>query len=98
MQSVSLGTNVIDALTLEGTREITTVAVGAYGNSKPLTITRELWHSPELDLDVVITKTDPRSGRFTRKIEILSRNEPDPEYFAIPADYTFLDNRPKVKK
>jgi hypothetical protein len=98
MVSSSLGTNVIDALTVEGTRETTSVAAGAYGNSKPLVITRELWHSPELDLDVVISKTDPRSGTFVRKLEIISRNEPDPDYFTIPSDYTFLDNRPTARK
>jgi|SRR5580658_1028079 hypothetical protein len=98
MESVSLGTNVMDALTVEGRRETTSVAAGAYGNSKPMVITREIWHSQELDLDVSITKIDPRSGMFTRKVEILSRTEPDPEYFTIPSDYTFLDNRPKSKK
>lgn len=97
-ESVSLGTNVMDALTVEGIRETTSVVAGAYGNSKPLVITRELWHSPELDLDISITKTDPRSGQFTRKIEILSRTEPEPQYFSIPGDYTFLDNRPTAKK
>ena len=98
MVSASLGTSVIDALTVEGTRETTSVAAGAYGNSKPLVITRDLWHSPELDLDVMISKTDPRSGTFVRKVEIISRNEPDPEYFTIPSDYTFLDNRPTARK
>ena len=76
-------------------RETTSVAAGAYGNSKPLVITREVWHSPELDLDVSITKTDPRSGTFMRKIEILSRGEPNPEYFTVPDDYVFLDDRPR---
>jgi hypothetical protein len=94
-ESLSLGTSVIDALTVEGTRATTSVAAGAYGNSKPFVITRDVWHSPELDLDVSITKSDPRSGTFLRKIEILSRGEPDPEYFTIPGDYTLLDNRPK---
>jgi len=98
METVSLGTSVMDALTVDGMRETTSVAAGAYGNSKPLVITRELWHSPELDLDVSITKTDPRSGTFTRKIEILSRAEPDPDYFTIPSDYTFLDNLPRPNK
>jgi hypothetical protein len=98
MESVSLGTSVMETLTVEGIRETTFVAAGAYGNSKPLIITRELWHSPELDLHISITKTDPRSGQFTRKIEILSRTEPDPQYFSIPGDYTFLDNRPDGEK
>jgi hypothetical protein len=92
MQSVRLGSSVIDALTVEGRRESTSVAAGAYGNPEPLLITREIWHSSELDLDVSVTKTDPRSGIQIRKIEILSRNEPDPDYFAIPADYTKLNN------
>ena len=98
MQSVSLGTSVMDALTVEGTRETTSVAAGAYGNSEPLLITRDVWHCSELNLDVAVTKSDPRSGSFARKIEILSRSEPDPDYFAIPSDYTFLDNRPAAKK
>jgi hypothetical protein len=94
METTSLGTSVIDALTVEGRRETTSVAAGAYNNSKPLSITRDIWHSPELDLDVAITKSDPRSGTFARKIEIVSRGEPDPEYFTIPKDYTMFDNRP----
>jgi hypothetical protein len=96
--SVSLGSSVMDALVLDGRRETTTVAAGAYNNKEPMVITREIWHSPELDLDVSITKGDPRGGTFARKIEILSRSEPDPEYFAIPSDFTFVDNRPVVKK
>ena len=79
----------IESLNVEGTREIPSVAARAYGNSKPLVIAREIWHSPELDLHVSITKTDPRSGIFMRKIEILSRSEPDPDYFTIRAIIRF---------
>lgn len=91
-QSVSLGSSVIDAIAVEGRRETTYVAAGAYGNRQPLLITREIWHSPELHLDISITKTDPRSGIQARKIEIVSRNEPDPDYFTIPSNYAQLDN------
>jgi hypothetical protein len=98
MEKADLGTSVLDALTVVGIRETTSVAAGAYNNSNPLLITREVWHSPELDLDVAVTKSDPRSGTFARKIEILSRTEPDPDYFTIPKDYTILDNRPQKKK
>ena len=98
MESVSLGTSVIDALTVTGTKETTSVAAGAYGNEEAMVITREVWHSPELDLDVTITKTDPRSGTHRRTIEIISRGEPDAEYFTIPMGYTFFDNRPVAKK
>lgn len=95
MQSVSLGSNVIDTLVVDGRRETTSVA---YGNRQPLLITREIWHSPELDLDVSVSKTDPRSGIQLRKIEIVSRSEPDPDYFAIPSDYSQLDNTRSAKQ
>jgi len=92
-ESVSLGTDVIESVPVSGTREITTIAAGAYGNHEPITTTKEVWHSPELDLDVSITRTDPRGGRQTRRLTEISRGEPDPDYFAIPADYKMLDNR-----
>ncbi len=98
MESVSLGTSVIDSLTVTGTKETISVAAGTYGNRETMVIIREVWHSPELDLDVSITKTDPRSGTHTRTIEIISRGEPDAEYFTIPTEYTFFDSRPVAKK
>jgi hypothetical protein len=97
MERTDLGTSVMDALTVNGVRETTSVAAGAYNNAKPMVITRDVWRSPELDLDLAITKTDPRSGTFVRKIEIGSSGEPDADYFSIPKDYTLLDNRPLKK-
>ncbi len=97
-ESISLGTDVIESVAVSGTREITTIAAGAYGNREPITTTKEVWHSPELDLDVSITRTDPRWGRQTRRLTEISRGEPDPDYFAIPADYKMLDNRTPAKQ
>jgi hypothetical protein len=96
-QSLSLGTNVIESLNVVGTRETTTIAAGAYGNRQPMVTSKEVWHSPELDLDVSITRTDPRWGTQTRQITEISLGQPDAEYFSIPADYKLLDNRPPAK-
>jgi len=98
METISLGSSVIDALAVDGRRETTSVAAGVYGNPQPLVITREIWHSPELNLDISITKTDPRSGVQTRKIEIVSRGEPDADYFTIPSDYTQFKNTRGTKR
>jgi hypothetical protein len=97
-ESVSLGTDVIEALTVTGTRETTTIATGAYGNHRPIITTKEVWHSPELDLDVSTMRTDPRNGTQTRKITEISRAEPDAQYFSIPSDYEMLDNRVHAKQ
>jgi len=61
-QSISLGTREMESLTVVGTRETTVIATGAYGNRQPIVTTKEVWHSPDLDLDVLITRTDPRWG------------------------------------
>jgi hypothetical protein len=98
IESVNLGTDVIESLNVVGTRETATIAAGAYGNQQPIVTNKEVWHSPQLDLDVSITRVDPRWGTQTRKITEISRGEPDPEYFAIPADYKLLDNRPSAKQ
>jgi hypothetical protein len=97
-ESVSLGTDVIEALTVTGTRETTTIAMGAYGNHRPIIATKEVWRSPELGLDVSTTRTDPRNGTETRRITEITRAEPDAQYFSIPADYEMLDNRVHAKQ
>jgi hypothetical protein len=45
-----------------------------------------------------LRRMDPRWGTQTRKIIEISRGEPDPEYFSIPADYNLLDNRPSAEQ
>jgi hypothetical protein len=96
--SVSLGKRVIESEVVEGTRETTVIAAGAYGNRDSIVRTEEVWHSPDLDLDLLITRTDPRWGTQTRKMTEISRADPDPAFFTIPADYKMLDNRPPSKQ
>src|SRR5271155_4390260 len=84
---VSLGTLKLDGLEVVGKREITTIAARVVGNPKPIVTVKEVWYSPELDLDVAIKKVDPRTGTLTREMKNLSRGEPDPKYFAVPGDF-----------
>jgi len=97
-ESISLGSQEIESLTVVGTRETTVIAAGAYGNRQPIVTTKEVWRSPELDLDVSISCTDPRWGAQTRRMTEISRAEPGAENFAIPADYKLLDDRPPAKQ
>jgi hypothetical protein len=91
-ESVSLGTRKLNGLDVVGTRETTTIAAGVNGNPKPIVKVKEVWHSPELDLDVFIKKVDPRTGTLTQELKDLSRGDPDPKYFAVPRDFVF-DNK-----
>lgn len=91
MSSESLGTQLINGVQAEGHRTIQTIPAEAQGNDRPITVTVETWYSPELKLTVLSKRLDPRSGDATTQILNLSRAEPDPFLFTVPAGYSIVD-------
>ncbi len=87
----SLGTETIDGLVIKGTRTTTVYPVGSFGNDRPVTVVRERWVSPELLVIVVQKVSDPRTGEFSSRLTNISRSEPDPSLFQIPAGYEVID-------
>ncbi|HEY6370048.1 MAG TPA: hypothetical protein VIX37_05685 [Candidatus Sulfotelmatobacter sp.] len=86
------------AVEVLGTRETTTLKAGAVGNSQPLVTTREFWYSPDLQIILAVTRKDPREGtRVIRGVD-LSRSEPDPAMFQVPAGFVVPDLRRGSKK
>ena len=86
-----LGTQVIDGVSVHGSRITTVIPTGAQGNDGPITTTRDSWYSPDLNMVIQTVSNDPRSGTQTTGIANLSRAEPDPGLFMIPPDYTIID-------
>jgi hypothetical protein len=86
--SESLGSQLIEGMTAEGTRTTTTWAVGSVGNDREIIATSETWFSKQLGVAVLTKSSDPRSGEFTTKLTDISLAEPDPALFMPPADYT----------
>lgn len=89
----SLGSQVIEGIYTNGTRETTTVNPGVLGNDKPLVSTREFWYSDELENNLAVTRIDPREGKQVIWISDISRSEPDPSLFRIPIGYSVRDQR-----
>jgi hypothetical protein len=89
----SLGTDVIDGLSVVGTRETVTVNAGVVGNSQPLVSTKEFWYSADLGINLAVTRKDPREGTQVIHVVDLSRTEPDPTMFQVPAGYAVQDHR-----
>jgi hypothetical protein len=89
--SESLGTQVIEGVTAEGTRRTTTWAVGTVGNDREIVVTNETWFSRQLQVTVLTKTSDPRSGETTTKLANISLAEPDPSLFMPPLDYTIKD-------
>jgi hypothetical protein len=92
-----LGADVIEGVSVTGTRETSTIDAGAIGNEKPITITSERWYSPDLQLEVKSVRSDPRMGTTTHTLTNLTRSEPDASLFKVPSDYEKTDEpRPGV--
>jgi hypothetical protein len=93
----SLGNDLIDGLDVVGTRETLTIGTGMDGNSQPLTVVEEGWYSPDLEVNLSITRKDPREGTVVVHVVDLSRSEPDPALFEVPTNYTVSDTRHSTK-
>jgi hypothetical protein len=93
----SLGTNIVDELNVVGTRETLTINAGVIGNNQPVVTTREFWYSSDLEVNLSVTRKDPREGTQVIQLVDVSRSEPDPSLFQVPADFTVVDMRASAK-
>jgi hypothetical protein len=84
----TLGTQTINGVNAEGTRITRTIAAGQIGNDKPLQVVFERWYSPDLQVLVKSTRTDPRFGTTTYTLSNIQRTEPAANLFTVPSDYT----------
>jgi hypothetical protein len=82
-----LGAESIGGVYAEGKRITRIIPAGTEGNDRDFSVITETWESSELGIDVLRKTTDPRSGVTTREAKNLTRAEPDPALFQIPADY-----------
>jgi hypothetical protein len=87
VQSEALGQSVIENVDATGSREITTLPAGQFGDQKAEPIVKEFWYSPRLGLNLVTKRFDPRSGSQNFVVNRVSLSEPDPKLFVPPADY-----------
>lgn len=95
LKKESLGTQTINGVIAEGTRTTRTIPAGQIGNEKPLQIVSERWYSPDLQIVVKSTRTDPRSGTTTYTVSNIQRTEPAATLFSVPADFTVQSGGPQ---
>ncbi|HVO57337.1 MAG TPA: hypothetical protein VMT51_06520 [Dongiaceae bacterium] len=91
----SLGTQVINGLSVQGTRYTRTIPAGQVGNDKPITIVREEWYSPDLQIVVQSKHSDPFMGETTYTVSNIQRAAPNAALFTVPSDYTVSDAPPR---
>lgn len=86
-----LGSQLINGVSVNGTRTTMTIPAGQIGNDNPIGIVDEVWKSPDLQVIVQSQHTDPRSGTTKYSLTSISRGEPSTTLFQVPAAYTVQD-------
>jgi hypothetical protein len=80
-----LGTREIEGVAAHGIRQTQTIPADAAG--KEIVVTDEYWYSADLRINLLIKHDDPRSGSKTMTVNGITRTEPDPALFEVPAGY-----------
>lgn len=91
-----IGTDTMEGLPVKGLRVTQTYVTGALGNDRPLSIFTESWYSPELHINLLTKKSDPRYGEQTVRVTELDRQEPDAVLFAVGAEYKIVNETAPV--
>ncbi len=94
----SLGSDSMEGLFVTGTRETTTIRLGAVGNEQPLILVREFWYSEDLQTNLAVTRIDPREGKQVIRLSHISVGEPDAHLFEIPIGYRVRDLRANARR
>ena len=90
----SLGTQVMEGVTVVGKKVTRTIPAGQIGNERPIEITSEVWTSPDLKMVVLSKRNDPRIGETVYRLTDIRRAEPDHSMFEVPAGYTVKEAPP----
>jgi hypothetical protein len=78
----------------EWTRITRTIPKGEIGNETAMQVVSERWYSPEFQIVVKSTRSDPRFGTTTYAVTDIQTTEPDASHFTIPAGYAVKEGGP----
>lgn len=90
----SLGTKMVNGVEAEGTQTTVVIPAGSIGNQQAITTVSQRWYSPELQIDVMTERNDPRFGDTTYQLTNIQQADPSPSLFQVPSDYTLQTGRP----
>ncbi len=88
-----LGKQSIAGVETSGTRDSTIYNPGVFGNDRKVTAEREFWYSPQLGINLLSKRSDPRFGTQTFTVTDITLAEPDPNLFELPAGFKLEDRR-----
>lgn len=90
----SLGTKILEGVTVEGTRTTIEIPVGQIGNDKPIQVVTEKWFSNDLQVIVMSRHVDPLSGEHIFRLVNIKKGEPAADLFIVPNGFK-IENPPR---
>jgi hypothetical protein len=90
-KSESLGTKILEGVSVEGMRTVNEIPAGRIGNEKSLQVVSERWYSRELQTVVMSRQIDPLVGEHIFRLTNVKRVEPARELFVVPSDYRIVN-------
>ncbi|HXW56755.1 MAG TPA: hypothetical protein VEJ67_13470 [Candidatus Cybelea sp.] len=97
LSRVGLGTDTVAGLEAIGSRETMTIFAGTIGNDRAVEVIKEFWYSPQLGINLIEKRQDPRWGMQNFEVSDISQGEPDPKLFELPANFRLVDMRGKPR-
>jgi hypothetical protein len=88
-----LGKQLLSGVETSGTRDATIYNPGMFGNDRKVTVEREFWYSPQLGINLLSKRSDPRFGMQTFTVMNLMLADPDPKLFELPEGFQVEDRR-----
>jgi hypothetical protein len=89
----NLGKQLLSGIETVGSKDTTIYNPGVFGNDRKMTIEREFWYSPQLGINLLSKRADPRFGTQLFTVTNLILSEPDAHLFDLPEGFTVLDRR-----
>jgi hypothetical protein len=88
-----LGKQSIGGLEVAGTLETGVIESGAIGNNSPMLVKREFWYSPQLGVNLISKRQDPRFGIQNFEVSDIVLGEPEAKIFELPSGFKVIDLR-----
>jgi hypothetical protein len=90
----NLGGTDLNGVEVQGVRRSHTVPAQASGTGAPVFVEDEYWYSEDLQINLLVHHSDPRSGVQTVAVSDIKREEPAASLFEVPEGYKTVDMTP----
>jgi hypothetical protein len=88
-----LGKQFLAGVETTGVRDSIVYNPGVFGNNRKMSVEREYWYSPQLGINMLSIRSDPRFGKQTFTATNLILADPDPKLFELPEGDRVDDRR-----